>query len=190
LSAADFVPYPGYAGDLAVSGSVSMSTVGVVQTITYSFDGLDPACSAGAGTAGNSCGVHIHSGFTCSDASLVGGHYYTGTVTSDPWTTVAYTSADGTLVTTLSVDTGGAASDVLGRAFVVHGYDGGRIACALLTDGPPSPPPSPPPPLLDCPPDASVWFCNLLLSSPLLLLLSKLQEDVQAFTEAVAAFLS
>merc|ERR1719230_1057989 len=78
-----------------------------MQTFDLSFTGLDTDCASGAGSAA-----------------------------ADPWTSVAYTSADGTLTTTLSVDTGGAASDVLGRAFVVHGYDGGRIACALLTEGP------------------------------------------------------
>merc|ERR1719230_797604 len=78
-----------------------------MQTFDLSFTGLDTDCASGAGSAA-----------------------------ADPWTSVAYTSADGTLTTTLSVDTGGAASDVKGRAFVVHGYDGGRISCALLTEGP------------------------------------------------------
>ena len=65
----------------------------------------------------------------------VGAHYYTGAVTSDPWTSVAYTSADGTASGTLSVTTGATAAEVAGRAFIVHGYDGGRIACALLGEG-------------------------------------------------------
>ena len=51
--------------------------------------------SSGAGSAANSCGIHIHSGMTCTGNAL--GHYYTGSVTTDPWTTIAYTStSDGT----------------------------------------------------------------------------------------------
>ena len=58
LSASAFVPYFSYtSGSLAVGGSVSpMSTSGTTQTFAYSLSGVDPACSSGAGTAGNSCG--------------------------------------------------------------------------------------------------------------------------------------
>lgn len=160
LAAATFVPYPGYTGPLAVAGTVAITTEDTTQTIEMAFTGLDTACAGGAGSAANSCGVHIHSGKTCSDASLVGGHYYTGDVMADPWTSVAYSSADGTFVSTLSVDTGGAASDVRGRAFVVHGHNGGRIACALLLApmalSPPSPSPSPVPPPSPSPPPPSL----------------------------------
>ena len=73
LSASSFAPYPGYGGALTVSGAVTqMVTVGSTPTFDLSFTGLDPACVAGAGSADNSCGVHIHSGKSCSDASLVG----------------------------------------------------------------------------------------------------------------------
>ena len=82
LTASGFVRYPGYSGNLAVAGTVSIATAGTTQTIDLSFTGLDAACAAGAGPAGNSCGVHIHSGKTCSDASLVGGHYFAGAVTA------------------------------------------------------------------------------------------------------------
>ena len=110
LSASSFAPYPGYSGGLTVSGSVTqMVTVGSTQTFDVSFSGLGAECAGGAGSAANSCGVHIHSGYSCSDASAVGGHYYAGGVTADPWTGVAYTSADGALSATLSVGTGGAA---------------------------------------------------------------------------------
>ena len=57
LAASAFVPYVGYNGALAVGGSVSpMTTSGTTQTFAYSLSGVDPACSSGAGSAGNSCG--------------------------------------------------------------------------------------------------------------------------------------
>jgi len=131
LRAIDFVPYFNYGGNLVVSGSVGpMVTEGVTQSFSYSLEGVDPACESGAGTAGNSCGIHIHSGTTC--AGDAAGHYYTGMVTSDPWTTVAYTSVSGTTAGVLSVTTGGTAADVVNRAMIIHAYNGGRIACALL----------------------------------------------------------
>ena len=142
LAAATFVPYPGYTGPLAVAGTVAIITEDTTQTIEMAFTGLDTACAGGAGSAANSCGVHIHSGKTCSDASLVGGHYYTvgghyytNDVMADPWTSVAYSSTDGTYTSTATVTTGGDAAAIAGRAFIVHGYDGGRIGCALLGQG-------------------------------------------------------
>ena len=51
-----------------------MTTTGVTQSFYYSLTGVDPACSSGAGTAGNSCGIHIHSGTSCT--SDAGGHLY------------------------------------------------------------------------------------------------------------------
>ena len=63
----------------------------------------------------------------------MGGHYYTGGVTVDPWTNVVYTS-DGSGATSgsLMVTTGGSSGDVAGRAMVIHDHTGARIACAIL----------------------------------------------------------
>mmetsp|Transcript_66227 Transcript_66227/g.186505 ORF Transcript_66227/g.186505 Transcript_66227/m.186505 type:complete len:194 (-) Transcript_66227:118-699(-) len=132
LTAGGFVPYYTYTGNLAVSGTVGpMTTDGTTQTFYYQLEGVDHACSSGAGTAGNSCGIHIHAGATCTDNAL--GHYYTGAVTSDPWTSIAYTSdASGAASGSVSVDTGAESVEVAGRAFIIHGYDGGRIGCAIL----------------------------------------------------------
>ena len=57
-------------------------------------------------------------------------------MTSDPWTSVAYTSsAGGTAAATLTVNTGAPSLSLVGKAFIVHGYDGGRIGCAILGTG-------------------------------------------------------
>ena len=132
MMASDFVPYFSYSGSLAVGGSVGpMTTTSLTQVFSYSLSGADPACSSGAGTAANSCGIHIHSGMTCT--ADAGGHYYTGSVSTDPWTSIAYTSnAQGVSAGGFAVTTGGSSADVAGRAMIIHAYDGSRIGCAIL----------------------------------------------------------
>ena len=153
LSVTSFVPYFDYTGNLAVSGTVEpVITALTTQAFAYYLSGVDPDCASGPGSAANSCGVHIHTGISCTDNA--GGHYFVSPVTTDPWTTVIYTATtDGTGAGTFamgshSVDTGGTSADVDGRAFIIHDFLGGRIACGLL--GAPSPPSMPrpqPPPL-------------------------------------------
>ena len=127
LTAGGFVPYYSYSGSLAAAGTVGpMTTSGTTQTFAWSLSGVDPACASGAGSAGNSCGIHIHAGTTCTGDA--GGHYYTGAVTTDPWASIAYTSdAGGTTSGSLSVDTGAISSEVAGRSMIIHAYDGSRI---------------------------------------------------------------
>merc|ERR1712137_888376 len=112
LVASGFVPYYSYTGNLAATGRVGpVVTMGVTQTFSYSLANVDTLCSAGAGSAANSCGIHIHTGTTCTDNAF--GHYFTGTVTADPWTVIAYTSLpDGTTSGTAEVTTGALASDI------------------------------------------------------------------------------
>ena len=67
LEASAFVPYYTYSGSLSVSGRVGpMVTTGTTQRFSWSLTGVDPACASGAGSAGNSCGLHIHSRSTCT----------------------------------------------------------------------------------------------------------------------------
>ena len=59
--------------------------------------------------------------------------YYTGSVSVDPWGSIAYTSdASGGTSGSVSVDTGGSSAEVAGRAMIVHAFDGSRIGCAIL----------------------------------------------------------
>ena len=159
LSASSFVPYFTYAGALAVAGTVYITTEGTTQTLTYTLTAVDPACGAGSGAAANSCGIHIHSGTTCTENA--GGHLYTAGVSVDPWATVSYTSEiytswpDATTYSTsgsVTITTGATAREILGHVLIVHAHDASRIACALIADSsptqtaPPPPPPTPRPP--------------------------------------------
>lgn len=133
FSVEGFVPYFNYEGELMVSGTITGMTVGTTHTMEYSLSGVDPLCMEGAGDAANSCGIHFHEGMDCvSDA---GGHYYdTVALTEDPWATVSYVSDSDneTSGADVSVETGLDYSEIIGHAFVVHGFGGERIACAII----------------------------------------------------------
>merc|ERR1712187_713102 len=95
----------------------------------------DSVCVAGAGSGvPNGCGIHVHSGRSCLDDSSVGGHYYSSSLSSDPWSPVVYVAgSSGSAAGDASVDTGTTLSQVAGRAFVVHELsNGARIACGIL----------------------------------------------------------
>jgi len=135
LEANAFSVYPGYTGDLAVSGNVQVGEDGIgTQVLSFHVEGADPQCNGTADIAGvaNACGIHVHAGLSCDDA---GDHYYnSNSVTEDPWKPVRYTvdgngSASGQNV---HVVTGWSLADVDGRTMVVHDITGARVACALL----------------------------------------------------------
>ena len=136
LQALNFVPYVGYAGNLRVGGSISsIKTSGTSQTFTYSLTGVDPSCSSPS-SAINSCGIHIHAGTSCTENAQ--GHYYTGTVTANPWTTVVYTAVVYTAGGSKTVNTGATNVQIRGRTFIIHDRAGVRVACAKITAKPAS----------------------------------------------------
>merc|ERR1712070_341478 len=98
--------------------------------VTYQLAGLEEACETTPEGVANACGIHIHEGKTCDDASAVGGHYYA--TDSDPWGALGYNTnffggARGSVKAAI-----GQGEDISGRAVVVHDSTGGRVACALL----------------------------------------------------------
>jgi uncharacterized surface protein with fasciclin (FAS1) repeats len=78
----------------------------------------------------NACGIHIHEGKTCDDASAVGGQYYG--VDSDPWGALVYNTKYGKYASGSVKAAIGQGQDISGRAVVVHDSSGGRVACATL----------------------------------------------------------
>jgi len=130
-----FDTYPGYEGDLTVTGVVDILQVGdSAQYLQYALVGADPECTSYEAFEGNACGIHIHVGTICADA---GGHYYSGE--SDPWVDIRYV-APGFVGVTFSIAT--MLSDVAGRTVVVHDHDGARIACGVIEGPEPTPAPS------------------------------------------------
>ena len=124
---ASMMAYPGYTG--AYSGV--MGTIAVSELEAGSIKVFGTLTGLEAGVTG---GIHIHTGVTCADASLVGGHYYPG-MASDPWDSTTY-STDGNGVSSFSFSVKGfSLSDtnpVAGRVVVVHDSTGARVGCGVL----------------------------------------------------------
>ena len=80
-------------------------------------------------------GWHIHSGFSCDDSDLVGGHFFDGLI-QDPWTTRYSANADGVALVDLTMPDftlqPRIARGVGGRTVVVHLPDGSRAACGTI----------------------------------------------------------
>jgi len=125
-------PYPGTSGP--IGGTVSYAYDEEAVVLVGAVSGVEASKSAKEGVA-NSMGVHIHSGFTCSNASLVGGHYF-GAGHTDHWKTVAYTSTSaGTgffKIRMSAAAMGHTSASTAGRAVIIHNDAGGRIGCVLL----------------------------------------------------------
>jgi len=135
-----FVPYYSYQGNLHVSGSVLVSSKGVLeeaaQVLQWTLKGVDPACGSVPSGVDNACGVHIHQGMDCTSNAL--GHYYNETsIDKDPWLAITYKTIKffGTyyaIESNAPVVTGLTNFDVLGHTIIVHDSTGARIACGIL----------------------------------------------------------
>eukprot|EP00933_Yihiella_yeosuensis_P055845 TRINITY_DN5477_c1_g1_i1.p1 TRINITY_DN5477_c1_g1~~TRINITY_DN5477_c1_g1_i1.p1 ORF type:complete len:835 (-),score=148.29 TRINITY_DN5477_c1_g1_i1:136-2640(-) len=115
--------YPGYSGK-SPNGTVIVSRTTAGIKIRGTLTGLPKNTTAG---------IHIHSGFSCSKAADVGGHYFEG-MSSDPWTTTYTSDASGTASISLDMPSFSLSEEmpVAGRALVVHSPSA-RIGCGLLT---------------------------------------------------------
>lgn len=131
-----FVPYLNYTGDLATRGQVDVdglvSSAG--QSLTWDLSGVDPNCKDGPGEKPNSCGVHIHAGKSCKEDAL--GHFFK--TTNDPWKTITYTAKQSSKGyweaqdSKVKVATELTGAEVTGRTFIVHDFEGKRVACGII----------------------------------------------------------
>jgi len=123
--------YPDYDGDLNISGKVQLSFYHEDLNFRYRLRGADTDCEE--------CGIHIHSGTTCDDAALVGGHYWddNGGTVADPWSTaggsIYTTDSDGFGVGKFSLNAGYDAEENNGHAVVIHDKEGTRYGCGILS---------------------------------------------------------
>jgi hypothetical protein len=97
------------------------------ELVSFKADPVGTDC-----TAGNGCGLHVHSGTACTNSTTQGGHYYS--TADDPWATTGYrtTDADGFALFFDCVSTG--ETDMVGHTFVVHADDGSRVSCGVLSE--------------------------------------------------------
>ncbi len=131
---ATLAPYPGQLNELGgtillevAEGSASLYVRGLIS-------GLEPAAEGG---------WHVHTGFTCDAATLVGGHFFP-TGGTDAWLQTRWASdADGVAELREVVPGYGLTRDgalrglggptaVLGRTVVVHDASGARVACGVI----------------------------------------------------------
>ena len=121
--------YPGYTGDLSVSGSVKVTYNNMDLTFKYDLEGGAADCER--------CGIHIHTGTTCDDADLVGGHYWAPATAKDPWTTLGVaiygTDESGDGKGSYDLNAGLAIEENVGHAVVVHDAAGVPYGCGLLS---------------------------------------------------------
>jgi len=128
---ASFSKYPGSTVTQTIQGVLQLTAISGSSGLRIKgmLTGLEP---------GKTGGWHVHSGFTCSDAALVGGHYYDGLAT-DSWIPTRYLADDNGVA---MIDEPmpefatqpGATRSVVGRVVVVHlsGAGGARAACGVI----------------------------------------------------------
>lgn len=115
-----FGMYPGYMGNLVASG---------FATVRFNADGnfLFKLDVEGVPENCTKCGVHIHTGFTCDNATLVGPHYWNletlgQGIANDPWYIYGYYNATdlGKSQTAFVGNSGNGYGLNIGRAAVLH----------------------------------------------------------------------
>lgn len=125
---------PVYKAELTQLGSSGVAGLAVVSilsdgSVAYAGHASGVVASQSTCIPGNCLGAHIHEGTSCENADAQGGHYYDGL--SDPWTSERYSSdANGIASFGSVLDIG--TTNVVGRAFVLHNDQGGRVACGVL----------------------------------------------------------
>lgn len=108
---------------------------GVSGTLVVKYDAKTSSVSINGVVTGltGTGGWHVHTGFSCEDATLVGGHYLAPDG-SDPWEGLAYSVTGGSAAISATIS-GFSLTDsnpVLGRAIVFHNAAGARRGCGII----------------------------------------------------------
>jgi hypothetical protein len=117
---AKILPYSAPNGTFPPSGFVTIFTDSSSRTIGYTgiVDRVEPGLLASTCNATNGCGVHIHTGRSCANATTQGGHYYNNvSFPVDPWIDERYSSDTTGKATFQSIVQIGSI-DVEGRVFI------------------------------------------------------------------------
>lgn len=122
--------YPAYEGSL--EGVVPSGTVKAAFgkrgnfVFAHSLKNLEAKCK--------SCGLHIHRGTSCNSHDDVGSHLWEPLEANDPWNNVTYDSNKyGEAVgDKKGMGNGYDFAGNIGRAVVVHAFNGSRIGCGIL----------------------------------------------------------
>merc|ERR1711990_787790 len=116
---ATLAPYPGYSGELSVTGTVGAYLYNNDAYVWYNIAGVEADCAMAPEGVANACGIHIHEGMTCDDADSVGGHYYDAdSIDADPWSPVGYVTKIGGFARGSGKAAIGQGQDIAGRAIV------------------------------------------------------------------------
>ena len=76
--------------------------------------------------------MHIHEG--SANSASQGGHFYDGSLATDPWAFIEYTSSPEGKGLWNFVGDDIKRADFASRVFVVHRKDGSRVACGILKE--------------------------------------------------------
>jgi len=78
-------------------------------------------------------GWHIHSGTTCDNSSLVGGHFQMPDMASDPWIPIKYYSdVYGEAIVEINSMVDFTMAEVINKPIVVHNQAGNKVGCGEI----------------------------------------------------------
>ena len=122
--------YPGYEGHHIEGGATLYFEEEGHVVIAYRLEGVEEACREPNASAANSCGIHIHAGTSCANATAPAGHYYNASkFESDPWAHVVY---DVHRHGFTNASFGYNKEETEGHTFVVHNHAGARVTCTVI----------------------------------------------------------
>lgn len=128
---ANIQKYPDYAGDITVTGTVTMTYSAAWSTgnpndfvFAYDLQGVESNCEM--------CGIHVHAGTSCDDAEKVGGHYWDDNKVNNLWTRAGGAVYTGDGKGYFLLNNGFGYLENRYHVVIVHAQEGYRIGCGVL----------------------------------------------------------